>query len=203
MQDTPTPRELHDAAVIEAAKHPDTDPRSESYQRVNLLIAIDRDHEVIAGMRWEFKWAGKMADYEEFWRQTEKAPRQKGGKATPVPEAELRLGTWARDQRRFEGRLCRFQLARLDVSPAFVWDPRQKQWDKNLEAISDFVEKRKNLPRLISQDQDQLKLARWLGRQLAALRENTMLDNRRGPFIELLAHAEKLKSERPEDSEDD
>jgi hypothetical protein len=203
MQDTPTPRQLHDAAVIESAKHPDTDPRVESYQLVDLLIAIDRDHEVIAGMRWEFKWAGKMADYEEFWRQKGKAPRQKGGEATPVPKAERRLGRWARYQRRFEGRLCRFQLARLDVSPVFVWDPRQQQWDKRLKELTNFVEKRKSLPRLTYLDEEQLKLARWLGRQLAALRDGTMPEKRRGPFTELLAYAEKLKGEHPEDSEDD
>jgi hypothetical protein len=93
--------------------------------------------------------------------------------------------------------LCRFQLGRLDLSPAFVWDPLQEEWDEQLKALGDFVEKRKTLPRLTYLDLDQFALARWLGRPRAALRAGTMSEERRGRLTGLLAHAEKLKSEHP------
>lgn len=106
-------------------------------------------------------------------------------KATLTDE-ERNLGEWARYQRRFEDRLNAYQRARLDVSPAFDWDPLEHIWNERFAACVAFFEKTGTLPRLNAADTAEFTLARWLGRQLHRLKTGRLEQKRADALHRLL-----------------
>ncbi|WP_134562286.1 helicase associated domain-containing protein [Cryobacterium glucosi] len=83
-----------------------------------------------------------------------------------LPDDERHQGEWARYQRRFEEKLCLYQTIRLDISPAFEWDPHEHAWQTNFAACIQHVQTYGKLPHLNGADKVEFALARWLGRQL-------------------------------------
>lgn len=132
-------------------------------------------------------WVEALRQYEAFWWRSGHAPREKTRNAANLPHEERRMGEWARRQRRFEDRLCRYQVLRLDVSPAFAWDPHEEAWQVNLQACTRRLRTTGTLPYLNAADPDEFALARWLGRQLRQLKSGSLLSSRAEAITALLA----------------
>lgn len=120
------------------------------------------------------KWVHSLDRYEDHWRERGHAPRENTRARHTLPPEERRLGEWGRYQRRFEDQLNAYQRARLDVSPAFEWDPLGRQWRERFAACVRFVDRRGTLPRLSASDREEFALARWLGRQLFRLQAGSL-----------------------------
>ena len=134
------------------------------------------------------KWVKKLHSYEEFWRVEGWSPRENTRDLSTLPSAERRLGQWGRYQRRFEENLCRYQEIRLDVSPAFRWDPHEEAWQARLDACIRHRQITGRLPYLKSNDPVEFALARWLGRQLRQLQRGTQLPIRAVPLAAFLTY---------------
>lgn len=106
-------------------------------------------------------------------------------------DEERHLGEWARYQRRFEGGLNAYQRARLDVSPAFEWDPLDRAWNERFEECERFVAAHRTLPRLHAADRAEFVLARWLGRQLLRLRNGRLERARTQKLLRLIREARR------------
>ena len=119
-------------------------------------------------------WAMALRRYEDFWAESGHAAREHTRNGATLPAAERRMGEWARYQRRFDENLCRYQVIRLDVSPAFIWDPHDHVWQQKLDACVDLARTSRRLPYLNGSDPLEFSLARWLGRQLRQLQMGTL-----------------------------
>ena len=97
------------------------------------------------------------------------------------------MGEWARYQRRFDEKLCRYQVIRLDVSPAFVWDPQEHLWQQNFAACVAHFRMTGRMPFLNGSDQSEFACARWLGRQLRQMQTGSLQASRATQIAELLA----------------
>ena len=106
------------------------------------------------------KWVHTLHRYEDHWLHCGHAPRENTRARHTLTADERRLGEWGRYQRRFEDQLNAYQRARLDVSPAFEWDPLGRHWRERLAACARFVDHRGALPRLSAVDRDEFGLAR-------------------------------------------
>jgi hypothetical protein len=124
------------------------------------------------------KWVTKLHSYEDFWRTEGRSPRENTRDLATLPAPERRLGQWGRYQRRFEENLCRYQEIRLDVSPAFRWDPHEEGWQARLDACLSHRNTTGRLPYLNSSDPIEFAHARWLGRQLRQLQRGTQSPTR-------------------------
>lgn len=115
------------------------------------------------------KWSMSLLAYEQFHRDTGRRPRENTRARHTLGKNERHLGEWARYQRRFEDRLNAYQLARLEVSPAFDWDPRGAIWERRLAACLEHQRRTGKLPTHAASDPVEFAHARWLGRQLRSL----------------------------------
>ena len=141
---------------------------------------------------WAKKWVVKLHRYEDFWRSEGRSPRENTRDLSTLPGAERRLGQWGRYQRRFEENLCRYQEIRLDISPAFRWDPLEEAWQARLDACSKHRDTTGRLPYLNSSDPVEFALARWLGRQLRQLQRGTQPSTRAERLTAFLAEKPTL-----------
>lgn len=123
-------------------------------------------------------WGLKLHRYEGYWFLHGRTPRENTRNRDTLPATERNLGEWARYQRRFEDQLNEYQHARLEVSPAFRWDPWSSVWQTNLAACIVHRERAGSLPRLTSADSVEFALARWLGRQLYRLQRGHLVAER-------------------------
>lgn len=137
-------------------------------------------------------WVLRLHAYEQFWNEHGRAPRERTRDITTLPDDERRLGEWAGRQRRFEHGLTYYQRTRLDVSPAFDWDPWDAQWKRNIDACRRSLDETGRLPNLGSAAATEHALARWLGRQLRASRSRALEPHRRAAVVELLRAARQL-----------
>jgi len=165
-----TPDELHELAdAARRAIGPD-DPHSLRYSEA----AAD----VIAGRPARYpratNWIMALHAYEKFTSDHGRWPRENTRARHTLGSAERHLGEWARFQRRFEDRLNTYQWGRLDVSPAFEWDPHATIWSTRLAACRDHQRLTGQLPRLNGADPTEFALARWLGRQLLSLQKGRL-----------------------------
>jgi hypothetical protein len=135
--------------------------------------------------RSAIRWLDALDAYETFWLDYGRTPRENTRDKAALPPVERRLGEWGRYQRRFVEKLCRFQVIRLDVSPAFVWDLHNAVWQKNFDACIHQFRVTGRLPYLNGADQVEFLLARWLGRQLTQYRIGA-LDTFRASQLALL-----------------
>ncbi|GAB3141814.1 helicase associated domain-containing protein [Marisediminicola antarctica] len=124
------------------------------------------------------KWVSSLHRYEAFWRADGRSPRENTRNLTTLPTSERRLGQWGRYQRRFEENLCRYQEIRLDVSPAFKWDPHEEGWRARFDACTNHRSSTGRVPYLNSNDPIEFALARWLGRQMRQLQRGTLMATR-------------------------
>ena len=132
------------------------------------------------------KWIMTLHAYEQFMNEHGKRPRENTRARHTLSAEERHLGEWARYQRRFEDRLNAYQIARLEVSTAFEWDPRSATWNARLAACNEHRQRTGQLPRLLNSDPTEFALARWLGRQLRNLQAGRLEDTRTQRLTALL-----------------
>ena len=183
-----TPAELHaEAEQLRQANGP-VDPAGDRFAAVVTLVLDDQ----VAHQRRAVNWITALHAYEDHWRHHGRAPRENTRARTTLSDEERHLGEWARYQRRFEGALNEYQRARLDVSPAFEWDPLDRVWNERFEACERFVTAQRKLPRLHAADRTEFVLARWLGRQLLRLRSGRLEKARSRQLHRLLRGARRV-----------
>lgn len=187
MQRGTSPIELHEKARTLWFQVGDVDPESEQYETADHRRASGAEANRAVGFRRSANWADALHRYEEFWRANEHTPRENTRNRSTLPNNERRLGEWARHQRRFDDRLTAYQRIRLDVSPAFEWDPHESRWRINLAASIQHVQTNGRLPRLTSADPAEFALGRWLGGQLRQLKSGTLSRDREAHINALLA----------------
>lgn len=185
MKHPPSPLEIHQLArqlwTIATA-----DPDADLFARVDNSYAAGEPVPDSAPRR-TVNWVIALHRYEQFWRDTGSTPRENTRDRSALPAFERRMGEWARYQRRFEDTRNGFQRARLDVSPAFQWDPLEHQWSALLEATIKHVVRTGRLPYLNGQDRSEFILARWLGRQLRLRKAGLLPSDRSTRLDEVIA----------------
>lgn len=184
-----TSRTLYLHASILWGAVADTDPRSARYAAAEDRITLNSDGSVPPRQR---RWISQLHTYEAFWVEHGKSARENTRDRSSLPDEERRLGEWARYQRRNRAALCIYQTIRLDVSPAFEWDPQTAAWNSNIAACRRHLLTTGTLPILDASDPDQFTLARWLGRQLD-LRRRHLLPPSRATQLDTLMDMSKLR----------
>lgn len=177
-----TPRTLYLHASILWGAIADTDPRSARYESAEKHISRCSAGSVPAR---QHRWITQLHVYEQFWSENGRTARENTRDRSSLPAEERRLGEWARYQRRKRADLCIYQTIRLDVSPAFEWDPQTAAWNSNYSACRRHLVATGALPILDATDPDQFALARWLGRQLD-LRRRHLLPPPRAAHVDSL-----------------
>ncbi|WP_104126719.1 hypothetical protein [Cryobacterium sp. Y57] len=165
---------------------PDPGPRSARYAAADTNDA-DGDAPQPANTRRPVNWVSTLYGYEEFWRENGRSPRENTRNLATLPAEERRKGGWAGYQRKFEERLCRYQIIRLDLSPAFEWDPQENIWQKNFAAYVHHLQRTGNPPYLNGADSVEFALGRWFNRQLRQLQIDAQPKNRADQLAVLLA----------------
>jgi hypothetical protein len=133
------------------------------------------------------RWMAALFIYENFWSEHQRTPRENTRNRSLLPAVERRLGEWGRYQRRFEEKLCRYQVIRLDLSPAFAWDPQDHVWQGNFDACTHHYRATGRLPFLNGSDLIEFALARWLGRQLRQMQDGVLEKSRAVQLAVILA----------------
>ena len=123
-------------------------------------------------------WVEKLHGYEKFADRESRNPRENTRDRASLLPMERRMGEWARYQRQRRSNLCRFQVLRLDASPAFRWHPHEDAWNAQCDAFIRHVQRHGQPPFLNAADQNEFTLARWLHRQLQKLKDGTLSDQR-------------------------
>ena len=80
-----------------------------------------------------------------------------------------------------------FQILRLDLSPAFEWDPHDHAWQENFDDCVQHDDLTGKLPYLNGADWREFALARWLGLQLRQLQMGTQSESRAAQLAVLMA----------------
>ena len=187
MREPNTPRALQRAADEAWRILSDQDrDRSTRYAQADDRAASGDALPISGRARRAENWVAALYRYEAFWRTHAHAPRENTRDRKALPAGERRMGEWARYQRRLEDRLCLYQRIRLDLSPAFVWDPHEAAWQANWDACTRHFAVTGVLPRLNSNDQIEFALARWLARQLRHYQTGTLPKPRRALMATLL-----------------
>ena len=167
-------------------KEPDPDPRSARYAAADKNRAY-RASPQPANTRRPANWISALYSYEEFWRENGRTPRENTRDLATLPAEERRKGGWAGYQRKFEEKLCRYQIIRLDLSPAFEWDPQEHVWQKNYAAYLHHLHLTGNPPYLNGADPAEFALGRWFNRQLRQLQIGAQPKSRADQLAVLLA----------------
>jgi hypothetical protein len=174
MYEDTIPEQLHAKARRLAEHEHELDELSQLYAQSDEEVAKGGDPSTGARTKRAANWATALRRYEDFWTERGHSPREHTRNRATLPDEERRMGEWARYQRRFEENLCRYQIIRLDVSPAFKWDPHDHVWQENLNACIHHFRSTGRLPYLNGSDLLEFALARWLGRQLRQLQMGTL-----------------------------
>ena len=183
--DIPTPAQLHRRALQQWRANNKTDPASEPYVLAEMVVTFGIETEQPPSKR-AMNWARALRRYEQFWCDVGRSARENTKVRATLPASERLLGEWARYQRRFEDHLTAFQEIRLDVSPAFSWDPVESAWNARLDACRRHVETTGRLPFLNGDNAVEFGLARWLNRQLHLLHIRTQPPARAARLTEML-----------------
>lgn len=182
-----TAQELHGAAVQMWRQLSDEDAvRSARYEDADGRRSAGFPPISSEGRRRAANWVNTLHRYEAFWRVNAHAPRENTRNRAMLPAGERRLAEWARYQRQFQDTLCLYQRVRLDLSPAFAWDPQQAAWQANWTRCARHLAATGGLPRLNADDPVEFVLARWLGRQLGQYQNGTLPTTRRVLLVRLL-----------------
>jgi hypothetical protein len=187
MPEHPTPIRLAAEAFALWQKTGDPDSRSLIYAKADEDAANGGLGIVVPGDRRAINWVVAVHRYEGFWVLRGATPRENTRNRATLPAVERRMGEWARYQRRFEDGLTGYQKVRLDLSPAFAWDPHEHAWKTNLDQCASHLLFTGRLPYLNSSDQEEFALARWLGRQLRQLQTGTLPSSRVARLNALIA----------------
>ena len=185
LDDIPAPEELHRWALRRWRANNETDPASEPYVLADWVVTFGIETEQLPS-KWAMNWSRALRRYEQFWCDVGRSARENTKVRTTLPVSERLLGEWARYQRRFEDHLTAFQEIRLEVSPAFSWDPVDSAWNTRLDACRRHVDTTGRLPFLNGHNAVEFALARWLNRQLHQLQIGTQPQARAARLTELL-----------------
>jgi len=183
-----SPRTLYIFASALWAETADEDQRSVLYEAAEEKTTRDSGAPVPAR---QFRWIRRLHAYEKFWAEDGRSARENTRNRATLPADERRLGEWARYQRRFEAELSEYQRLRLDVSPAFDWDPQEASWRKNMTACLSFLDRTGSLPRLDPTNRDQFALARWLARQFRLFQTGALPTVREEAIARLVSTAQR------------
>jgi hypothetical protein len=183
--DIPTPEELHRRALQRWRANNETDTASEPHVLADMVVTFGIETEQSPSKR-ATNWATTLRRYEQFWCDVGRSARENTKVRSTLPTSERLLGEWARYQRRFEDHLTAFQEIRLEVSPAFSWDPVDSAWNARLDACRRHVETTGRLPFLNGHNAEEFALARWLNRQLHQLQTGGQPPTRAARLTELL-----------------
>lgn len=178
MQDGTTPEELHAKAFALYTRGDNGDERSALYAQADERVANGSEPIRRVGAKRPANWATELFNHEVFWREHGRRARENARDRASLTAGERRLGEWARYQRRFEDGLCLYQKIRLDVSPVFVWDPHESDWQKAIDGCIEDVRRTGQLPHLNSADPEEFARARWFRRQLRQMKTGTLRTNR-------------------------
>ena len=170
--------DLHARAVKLWRQTGEPDAQSLSYAEADRLLSSGREPENGGGSKRAANWAAALHRYEDFARTRGRNPRENTRDRASLPGDERRLGEWARYQRRFPETLTSYQRIRLDVSPAFDWDPHERVRQVQLAACLLHLRDHGRLPHLNGSERAEFTLARWLGRQLRQLQTGTLRKDR-------------------------
>ena len=182
-------QQIHTAAVgLWHAEHPD-DLFSDRDVQASYSIAFTHPPGTGTTPRRALAWAQRLRSYEDFCREAERTPRENTRNRASLPAEERRLAEWARYQRRFESHLSDFQRVRLDLSPAFEWDPVGSAWARRFAECSIQINELHRLPYLNSADTQEFGLARWLNRQLRRQLTGTLSPHQSAALAELIKSA--------------
>jgi hypothetical protein len=186
MYEDTIPEQLHTKARKLTEQEHELDELSQPYAQADEYVANGGAPSTDTRSKRAVNWATALRRYEDFWTESGRSPRENTRNRSSLPDEERRMGEWARYQRRFEENLCRYQIVRLDVSPAFHWDPHDHVWQENLNACVRHFRFTGHLPYLDGSDLLEFALARWLGRQLRQLQMGTLERSRDGRLTVLL-----------------
>jgi hypothetical protein len=191
VRDIPTSIDLYRSATEQWKRAEETSARSLAMNLAEFSAVQLNEETSVPTSRLATKWVRALLYYEQFWRVNGRAPRENSRSRDSVPVDERRRGEWARYQRRFVESLSPYQQVRLDVSPAFEWDPLDAQWRNQLNACVLFVIGQNRLPTLNSRDPEEFRAARWLARQLRASHRRTLAPDRAAALTDLLRRAQE------------
>jgi hypothetical protein len=164
----------------------DQDTASICYAEAERHVANNEPPVQPGEPRRAMNWILALQRYEQFWRVHGRTARENTRNRLDLPAVERRLGEWARYQRRFDDKLCSYQRIRLDLSPAFEWDPHESVWRERRDDCVRHVRATGRLPYLNQADPVEFALARWMGRQSRRLQNGTLHQDRVDPFTALL-----------------
>ena len=169
-------KELHERAATCWRVSTHTDTESERDDAAGWAVAFNAPIAWDGSTSLAMNWARSLDAYETFWRTSlpRHAPRENTRISSSLSQAERNGGEWARYQRRFHNRLSEFQKIRLNLSPAFQWDPVEAAWMVHLDECRLHYAAVQRLPFLNGSDPVELHLARWLNYQLRQKRSGQL-----------------------------
>ncbi|WP_111720319.1 hypothetical protein [Homoserinimonas sp. OAct 916] len=165
------------------------------YVDAGLLVSLNGERQPGRKFQLAAQWAAQLFLYELFWRTHGRRPRERTSSKKGVPTEERRLANWARYQKPLKEDLTEFRRIRLDISPAFAWEPSERNWADKLEACIRHVQNTRQLPRLNPDDPEEWALARWFKRELKKLKEGTLPRERVVPLAALIALEAKKRTD--------
>ena len=91
-------------------------------------------------------------------------------------ESSLALSTWAQNQRNLfsRGQLSPERIVLLESLPGWSWDPKGEQWDRNVAALTRFVEREGHALVPADHAQEGFKLGGWVATQRTAFSRGEM-----------------------------
>ncbi|WP_167738009.1 helicase associated domain-containing protein [Cryobacterium sp. MDB2-10] len=127
------------------------------------------------------EWLRIVAALEAFAMKENRMARENRRLAPGAISAEERtLVNKLRGQRRAfkAGRLCEYQIRRLECIPGLSLDPRGQHWDTSYRAYARFIEAHQDTPKARSKVASERSLAQWAAKARMAYRAGTLSQDR-------------------------
>ncbi|MGY4856866.1 helicase associated domain-containing protein [Cryobacterium sp. AP23] len=126
-------------------------------------------------------WIRQLFALERFVHREGRLPRENRRLPMGAISAEEKRCTYiVRAQRRafMAGRLCSYQVRRLQCIPAFTFQPRADAWHAKYAAYATFTASHGEAPKLSSIDTSERALAGWAAKTRMAYRAGTLAPSR-------------------------
>lgn len=126
-------------------------------------------------------WVQGVKMLETFCAREGRMPRENRRLAAGVISEEERvLANRIRGLRRSydAGRLCRYQVERLECIPGFVWHPLEDQWHAAFLEYRNFTELNMDVPKIRSGKPAERRLAAWAAKNRLAYRVGSLSPKR-------------------------
>jgi hypothetical protein len=122
-------------------------------------------------------WAQAVRLLEAFCESEGRMPRENRRLAAGmISEEEKKLAQHVRAFRRAHdaGRLCSYQVQRLECVPGFSWHPLEARWNAAFLEYRSFIERNMDVPKLRSRKPAERRLAAWAAKNRLAYRDGTL-----------------------------